>query len=64
MNGAAYTDFETTLALPKTAEAVERSNGKFVYRPDRAQNVRVGSGGPELSFDTLNGTIRIKKETR
>jgi DUF4097 and DUF4098 domain-containing protein YvlB len=64
MNGGAFTDFETTLVLPKTADAVEQSNGKFVYRPDRAQNVRIGAGGPELSFETLNGTIRIKKETR
>jgi len=64
MNGAAFTDFETTLALPKTSDAVERSNGKFVYRPGRAQVVRVAAGGPELSFDTLNGTIRIQKETR
>jgi hypothetical protein len=61
MNGAAFTDFETTLAVPKTADAVERSRGRFVYRADRAQNVRVGAGGPELSFDTLNGTIRINK---
>ena len=64
LNGGAFTDFETTLALPKTADAVQRSNGRFVYRPDRAQNVRIGAGGPELSFETVNGAIRIKKETR
>lgn len=64
LNGGAFTDFETTLALPKTADAVERSNGRFVYRPGRGQNVRIGAGGPELSFETVNGTIRIKKETR
>ena len=69
LNGGAFTDFETTLALPKAADAsgqaaVERSNGKFVYRPGRGQNVRIGAGGPELSFETVNGRIRIQKETR
>lgn len=64
LNGEAFTDFETTLTLPATAEAGRRENGKFVFRPDRASTVRVGSGGPELSFETVNGSIRIKKETR
>jgi len=64
MNGAAFTDFATTLALPTTAEAPERAQGRNVYRFDRAQNVRVGAGGPELSFETVNGSITIKKETK
>ena len=62
LNGSAFTDFETTLALPTTAEA-ERSHGRNVYRFGQGQNVRVGSGGPELGFETLNGDIHIKKET-
>lgn len=64
MNGAAFTDFETTLALPGTAEAPEHSQGGNVFRFNQARNVRVGAGGPELSFETLNGSITIKKETR
>jgi hypothetical protein len=30
-----------------------------VYRSDRQTTGRVGKGGPELSFDTLNGNIRL-----
>ena len=64
LNGAAYTDFEATSALPATAEAGERKNGRFVFRTNHTSNIRVGAGGPELSFETVNGNISIKKENR
>jgi DUF4097 and DUF4098 domain-containing protein YvlB len=64
LNGQAYTDFDTTAVLPSTAQAPDRRNGRFVYRTDHTSSVRIGSGGPELSFETVNGDIRIKKESR
>lgn len=57
-NGGMYTDFETT-ALPALTAVSERKGGKFVYKADRSAGVRVGGGGPELRFETLNGDIRI-----
>jgi hypothetical protein len=60
-NGSAWTDFETT-ALPKRLETAERSNGKFVYRGSRFTSLRIGGGGPEHTFETLNGAIRILKK--
>ena len=56
-NGDAFTDFEAT-ALPVTASAEQRG-GKFIYRSNRSSAFRIGSGGPALKFDTLNGSIRI-----
>jgi hypothetical protein len=53
-----YTDFDTT-ALPALMPVSERKQGKFVYKSDRSAGVRVGGGGPELRFETLNGDIRI-----
>ncbi len=64
MNGEAYTDFDATALLPSTAQAGDRKNGKFVYRTNHTSGVHIGSGGPELSFETVNGDIRIKKESR
>jgi len=64
VNGQAYTDFEATALLPSTAQAGERSNGKFVYKSNHTSSVRIGAGGPELTFETVNGDIRIKKESR
>ena len=58
MNGGVYTDFPvTTLAsLPGTAE---RRNGKFVYKSNGFSGARIGNGGPELTFENLNGNIQI-----
>lgn len=60
LNGAAYSDFEVT-GLPTSGEPGTRNNGKFVYRANRASSVRVGAGGPLLSFETVNGSITIRK---
>jgi len=57
-NGHAYTDYNVT-ALPRTISAGERKDGKFVYRSNDFNGMRVGSGGPELKYDTLNGNIQI-----
>ncbi len=59
LNGGAYTDFDVAPLPVQTS--VERHNGSFVYRSGRYSVVRVGSGGPELTFETLNGEIRIRK---
>lgn len=62
LNGSIYTDFEVS-ALPLPASAGGNSNGRFVYRSDRSMSGRTGNGGPELSFDTLNGNIRLHSRT-
>lgn len=60
MNGDSYTDFDAVSA-PADPATVEQRGGKFVYRSNRASRVRIGSGGPEHSFETLNGNIKIVK---
>ncbi len=62
-NGEAYTDFDVT-ALATQAEAGEKKNGRFIYKSNRSRSVRVGSGGPELKFETFNGNIHISKQAR
>jgi hypothetical protein len=57
-NGQAYTDFDVT-PLPALSPVSERRDGKFIYRSDRSTGLRIGNGGPEFKFDTLNGSIRI-----
>ena len=57
-NGHAYTDFPVS-ALPPAPPVSERRDGKFIYRSDQFTGMRIGSGGPEFKFNTLNGTIRI-----
>jgi hypothetical protein len=59
LNGGVYTDFDIT-TRPMKAVSGDNVNGKFVYRSDRRyMEARVGKGGPELSFNALNGEIRL-----
>jgi hypothetical protein len=66
-NGGLFTDFETT-ALPTEPERAERpersGRPRYVYRQRGFTNVRVGAGGPEVSFETLNGDVRIMRGSR
>lgn len=57
-NGGVYTDYQVTY-LPVAAAPGERHGTKFVYKGNDWSAVRVGHGGPELSFDAFNGNIRI-----
>ena len=58
MNGAVYSDFEMT-SLPAQPVSSERHGTKFVFRSDRFPGGRVGSGGPEIKAENLNGDIRV-----
>jgi hypothetical protein len=58
LNGQIYSDFEVTASLQPTSEA-DRRDGKFVYRSHGFKAARAGRGGPELTFNTLNGNIRL-----
>jgi hypothetical protein len=57
-NGDIFSDFMMT-SLPAAPGAAERKNGRFVYRADRFTGGRVGSGGPEIRLENLNGDIRV-----
>lgn len=57
-NGGIYSDFPVT-ALPVRAAQEERHGAKFIFHADRYTGVRIGSGGPEIKVENLNGDIRI-----
>jgi hypothetical protein len=58
MNGSIYSDFEMT-SLPAQPVSSEKRGNKFVFRADRYTGVRIGSGGPEIRAENLNGDIRV-----
>jgi hypothetical protein len=62
LHGGIYTDFDLSGAPNTVAGKVEQQNGKFVYRSHGFSTSRVGGGGPILSFETINGEIRIHKK--
>jgi hypothetical protein len=63
MNGNVFTDFPVS-ALPVAADAPEHRNGMTVWRSNRAGHVRIGNGGPELDFETLNGEVLIRNREK
>jgi hypothetical protein len=58
MNGHVFSDFEMT-SLPAQPVSAEQHGTKFVYRSDRFTGGRIGSGGPEIKAENLNGDIRV-----
>jgi hypothetical protein len=61
LNGAIYSDFEMTM-LPNGG-STNSEGARWVYHSDRNIGGRAGKGGPELSFETLNGSIRLHAKT-
>lgn len=62
-NGQLLTDFDVE-PLPMDTAVGERQKGRFVYRSKGMTAVRVGRGGPQLTFETLNGDVRILRAAR
>lgn len=60
-NGGIYTDFPVT-ALPLRPVSEERHGAKVVFRADRMTGVQIGTGGPEIQIENLNGDIRILED--
>jgi hypothetical protein len=50
--------------MPVAASALENRNGKLVWSSRRMSGVRIGRGGPELQFETLNGNVMIRNREK
>jgi hypothetical protein len=62
-NGDVYTDCEA-IYLPSTPTKAKgkRKKGKYVYKSNRSQGLRIGKNGPGIKMDTLNGNIIIAEK--
>jgi hypothetical protein len=63
-NGGLFTDFDVEPSAQPASLSAERRNGRTVYRSNAFTMVRAGGGGPELTFDTLNGNVRILRSEK
>lgn len=62
MHGDLYTDFEDIQRLEARVESEEdRERGKTTYRIDKFAPIRIGDGGPQFSFEVLNGDVYVKR---
>jgi len=62
-NGGLFTDFDVE-SLPQPAAVAERRDGRFIYRANQFALARAGGGGPELTFETFNGNVRVLRAAR
>jgi len=63
LNGGLYTDFDVS-AMPVAVNAAENRNGKLVWSSRRMTGVRIGSGGAELQFETVNGNVMLRNREK
>ncbi|MBC8167615.1 MAG: DUF4097 family beta strand repeat protein [Bryobacteraceae bacterium] len=62
-HGDVYSDFEMKLeSTPKVEGGSRRDDGKYKVKYDRTVYGTVNGGGPEISFTTLNGQIKIRQK--
>ena len=64
MHGEIYTDFDSEAIASEPVRDRSRDGGKLVVRAEHGSAVRIGGGGPAYSFETLNGSVYIRKLTR
>ena len=64
MRGGVFTDFDTVEQPVEREPSRRAGQPRFMYRPRGFSNYRVGKGGPELTFETLNGEVRIQRAAR
>ncbi len=57
MNGNLYTAFDYTTLSPK----VEKTDRGGTFRIETKSGVEIGSGGPELSFESINGDVYLRR---
>lgn len=62
LNGEFYTDYPIAEYLPVKIEKREDNQKKKVYKISKATRVRIGKGGPLLTFETLNGNVYLSKK--
>jgi hypothetical protein len=64
-NGAVYSDFDVRMEPDNSKPVIEDGRGqggRYRIRMDRGVYGSINGGGPEYSFQTMNGTILIHKK--
>lgn len=63
-HGDLLTDFDVQTVPAQPQPIRSDPNGRVRYRSGGFTTVRAGGGGPDLTFDTLNGDVRILRAAR
>lgn len=61
-HGEVYSDFDLKVQSKPLIEQGNRENGKYRVKFERSMTAALNGGGPEISFRTLNGKIKIRQK--
>jgi hypothetical protein len=61
LNGEAWSDFPFTLVPTKPLVNEDAGKGRYRVKSEWQEGIRIGAGGPLLSFDTVNGNIYLRQ---
>ena len=61
LNGEAWSDFPFSVQPRRVAAPGERHDGRWRVHSRWSDGIRIGQGGPELSFETINGDILLRR---
>ncbi|OON69707.1 DUF4097 family beta strand repeat-containing protein [Hymenobacter sp. CRA2] len=65
MHGEMFTDFPSAEVLPARVSQNQQNTGQGTkYKLSKETAVRLGKGGPDFRFETLNGDVTIKQQPR
>lgn len=60
--GEVYSDFEMKIQAAPQVEQGQRENGRYRVKFERMIFADINGGGPEMSFVTVNGEIKIRQK--
>lgn len=63
LNGNFYTDFPNAEVAPQTVVKKNSSGANTTYKLSKDTHLKIGKGENKLNFETLNGSIYIKKRS-
>jgi DUF4097 and DUF4098 domain-containing protein YvlB len=63
-NGEIWSDFDVKLTggTPPTVEDNRKNGGRYRVRVDKSVIGTINGGGPEMRFQTFNGSVYIRKK--
>ena len=61
VHGEIFTDFDSQPIAAEPVSDRTRQGGKLVVRTGGNSGIRIGGGGPAYSFETVNGSVYIRK---
>lgn len=61
-HGEVYSDFELKVQSAPEVQPGSRENGRYRVRFDRSMTADLNGGGPEISFRSVNGKIKIRQK--